>query len=236
MDLNRSKEINHFMELRNIVPWGRSFNEYKSIFSLSKNDLQKSIIGCGDGPAAFNTELTILGGNITSIDPTYTFTAQQIQQRIADVYDDIIEQMQINKDHYLWDTIPSIEALGHTRMTSMQQFLDDFEIGKTEGRYVDAALPNLPFTDQQFDLALCSHYLFLYSEQVNYQQHLASLKELIRVAREVRIYPLIPLNGQSSPHLEPIIKEFENINVKTTLKEVSYRFQKEATHMLVIEQ
>gem|GEM_PF-5512513 len=32
-----------------------------------------------------------------------------------------------------------------------------------QGRYRLAALPKLPFTDQEFDLCLCSHLLFLYS-------------------------------------------------------------------------
>jgi len=28
------------MELANIVPWGRSFQDYKEMFSLSENDLK----------------------------------------------------------------------------------------------------------------------------------------------------------------------------------------------------
>ena len=44
-------------ELKNIVPWGRSFTEYTEMFSLSKNDLTKSIIGFGDGPASFNSAM-----------------------------------------------------------------------------------------------------------------------------------------------------------------------------------
>ena len=48
--------------LEKIVPWGRSFDEYISMFSLSANDLKKKILGCGDGPASFNAELTKIGG------------------------------------------------------------------------------------------------------------------------------------------------------------------------------
>ena len=49
------------MELENIVPWGRSFNEYQAMFALSAADLQKSMLGCGDGPACFNAQLTKAG-------------------------------------------------------------------------------------------------------------------------------------------------------------------------------
>jgi hypothetical protein len=48
------------MELSKVVPWGRTFKEYKKMFSLSESDLKKTILGCGDGPACFNAELTKL--------------------------------------------------------------------------------------------------------------------------------------------------------------------------------
>jgi hypothetical protein len=48
----------------------------------------------------------------------------------------------------------------------MQVFLNDYEQGKAEGRYVDAELPTLPFADKTFDIALCSHLLFVYSVQL----------------------------------------------------------------------
>ncbi|MBU3917157.1 SAM-dependent methyltransferase, partial [bacterium] len=70
------------MELSEVVPWGRSLNEYKKMFSLSSDDLRKKILGCGDGPACFNAELSADGGNITSIDPIYQFSPDQIRLKI----------------------------------------------------------------------------------------------------------------------------------------------------------
>jgi hypothetical protein len=46
------------MELSKVVPWGGSLNEYRQVFSLSAEDLHKKILGCADGPASFNAELT----------------------------------------------------------------------------------------------------------------------------------------------------------------------------------
>lgn len=65
----------------------------------------------------------------------------------------------------------------------MNEFLADYEQGKRQQRYLHASLPHLPFKNNQFDLALCSHYLFLYSEHVNLQQHINSMIELILVVK-----------------------------------------------------
>ena len=43
--------------------------------------------------------------------------------------------------------------------------------GRADGRYVEAELPTLPFADRSFDLALCSHLLFLYSVQLGEEFH-----------------------------------------------------------------
>lgn len=44
--------------LDKVVPWGRSYEEYISMFDLSEADLQLRILGCGDGPAGFNSVLS----------------------------------------------------------------------------------------------------------------------------------------------------------------------------------
>lgn len=223
------------MDLKSIVPWGRSFEEYQKIFSLTDSDLQKNILGCGDGPASFNAELTARGGNIVSIDPVYQFDAASLKSRIAEVYDEIMPQMEANKDQYIWDSIPSVEMLGQTRMSAMKRFIDDYDKGKQSGRYINESLPRLSFSDEQFDLALCSHYLFLYSGHVSLDVHIASIKELCRVAREVRIYPLMALNGEISPHLKKVIHTLKEADYVSSLINVDYQFQRGATQMLVIK-
>ena len=69
------------MQLEQVVPLGRSLDEYQKMFKLSSEDLQQRILGLGDGPASFNTEGTNIGLNITSIDPIYQFTGAEIKQR-----------------------------------------------------------------------------------------------------------------------------------------------------------
>ncbi|WP_341325179.1 class I SAM-dependent methyltransferase [Methylotuvimicrobium sp. KM2] len=204
------------------------------MFSLSSDDLRKKILGCGDGPACFNAELSTNGGNVISIDPIYQFSAVQIQSRIEEVYPRIMDQVSRNKEDYVWANIRDVKELGEVRMEAMKTFLSDYENAQETGRYLNASLPTLPFENAEFDLALCSHYLFLYSDHVNQEQHVASMKELCLVAKEVRVYPLLSIsNNKMSPHLAPVMEALEEGGVNVSLVSVKYEFQKGATEMLV---
>lgn len=81
------------MELKDVVPWGRFLAEYQSMFSLTDSDFKKSILGCGDGPASFNAEMTAAGSHVVSADPVYAFSEFQIRSRIAEVYPTILKQL-----------------------------------------------------------------------------------------------------------------------------------------------
>lgn len=80
------------MKLEKVVPFGRSLDEYKMMFGLSSKDLQQHILGVADGPASFNAEGTARGYKITSIDPIYQFSGEEIKQRFDAVVDNIINQ------------------------------------------------------------------------------------------------------------------------------------------------
>jgi hypothetical protein len=204
------------------------------MFSLSEDDFNGKILGCGDGPACFNAQLSKNGGNVISVDPIYQFNTSEIRSRIDEVYPRIMEQMSKNQDDYVWKNIRNVEELGKVRLDAMKLFLADYEEGKKSGRYINASLPNLPFQNAEFDLALCSHYLFLYSEHVDQEQHLLSMKELCRVAKEVRVYPLLSIgNNAKSPHLEPVMSVLTETGISISLVPVEYEFQKGATEMLV---
>ena len=97
--------------LQEVVPWGRSFDEYRRMFGLTDIDLQSRILACADGPASFNAELTAAGGNVTSCDPLYHFSEKEIRQRIDDTSAEIIEQTRKNIDEFVWsDDLTDVDA------------------------------------------------------------------------------------------------------------------------------
>lgn len=224
------------MELDSVVPWGRSYEEYSKMFSLSKEDTHKSILGCGDGPSSFNSSLTKLGRNVISFDPIYQFTKEQIKHRIDQTYGIVISQMRSNKDGYLWNTIKSVEELGLVRMESMNIFLEDYDRGKVEGRYLNLELPNqLPFKDKQFELALASHFLLLYSDHLSYDFHIMSINEIMRVTEELRIFPVLKLDGVRSPYLVDLVNYYKAEGLSVKIEKVDYEFQIGGNEMLVIK-
>lgn len=221
--------------LEKIVPWGRSYDEYVSMFDLTEVELGQRILGCGDGPAAFNSDLTQRGGNIISVDPIYAFEDEQIRVRISETYETVMTQTRINHSNFIWKTIPSIEYLGNLRMSAMETFLADFETGKLEGRYLPGKLPSLPFESEKFDIALSSHFLFLYSAHLSAEFHLQALQEMLRVSREVRVFPLLALDGTLSPHLNFVSDRLASHDFNVEVQPVPYEFVRGGNQMLVIK-
>ena len=223
------------MELKNIVPWGRNMQEYMQIFNLGKDDIvSKKFLGCGDGPSSFNTEVDCEGGSVVSIDPLYRYSKSEIIVRIDEVKEEILKQVEDNRNSFVWKEIENIEALENVRVNAMLEFLMDYSEGKEEGRYIDASLPNLPFEDSIFDIALSSHLLFLYSKHLDLKFHIDSIAEMLRVAKEVRIFPIVTLENSRSPHVSEVIKYFKSLGFSASIVKSGYEFQKGANEMLVI--
>jgi len=134
------------------------------MFDLSEAELATTkILGVGDGPASFNAEMHQRGRHVVSCDPIYVFTGPQIRSRVEGTRDRMVEFTRQHHDTFTWRHIKSPEEMGAVRLAAMERFLADYESGMRDGRYVAAGLPKLPFADDAFDLALCSHLLFLYA-------------------------------------------------------------------------
>ena len=85
-----------------VVPWGRTFAEYRAMFDLSAADLCRRILGCGDGPASFNAELTALGGRVVSVDPLYAFPGKAIERRVEETFEVVMGEVRRNPDDFVW--------------------------------------------------------------------------------------------------------------------------------------
>ncbi len=217
---------------KDIVPWGRSFDEYLDMFDLSEEDLARDIVGVGDGPASFNVQMYHRGTPIISVDPIYRYSETELRQRIQETYEDVIAQARRNRDKFVWTKFASIDELAEVRMQAMDDFCRDFETGKQQGRYIDASLPNLPFPDRHFDLVLSAHFLFFYSANRDLEFHFNAVRELLRIGTEVRIFPIVDVNSNPSPFLSPVINELEKDRITCSVERVPYHFQKTGNEML----
>ena len=223
------------VKLEQVLPWGRSMWEYVHMFDLREEELAgKKILGVGDGPASFNAEMFERGRRMISVDPIYLFSGEQIRSRVRATHDRLVEFARQHHDTFTWRHLRSPEHMGEVRLATMERFLADYENAARDGRYVVAGLPGLPFADRAFDLALCSHLLFLYTEQLSLEFHVASVVEMARVAREVRIFPLLMLGNVRSTHLEAVRDQVSGRGFEVELRKVPYEFQKGGDEMMVV--
>jgi hypothetical protein len=179
--------------------------------------------------------MTGLGKHVVSCDPLYQFSAEEIRQKIDETYPRMIALNEANRDRFLWDNYGSPAQLGQMRMRAMRLFLTDYEEGRQQGRYIVGELPSLPYPSHGFDLALCSHFLFTYSEQFSAEFHILSVCEMARVATEVRVFPLLTaFTGELSPHLVPVLKSLRSRGYLAEVRQVDYEFQRGGNRMLSI--
>lgn len=205
------------------------------MFNLYGEDPEKKILGCGDGPASFNAEMADAGYAVVSVDPIYRFSGADIQARFNASSDALLSQVRASLDSWNWSYHKNPEALLANRQRTLVKFLADYETGKRDGRYQTAALPTLPFSEGQFDLALCSHLLFVYSDQLSEEFHVQSVRELCRVAKEVRVFPLLSLSQERSPHIAPVLAWVNESGWSGKIMRVNYEFQKGGNEMLQIQ-
>ncbi|MCE2475299.1 MAG: hypothetical protein J4F47_06925 [Alphaproteobacteria bacterium] len=117
---------------------------------------------------------------------------------LADAEQQIGPALTAERHRFVWDFCGDTSRLLTTRRQAAERFFTDYSRGGGSGWYVCGELPRLPFATSSFDLALCSHLLFLYSRELGLEFHLHTLLELARVAAEVRVFPMISLDG--TPH------------------------------------
>ena len=223
------------MNLEKVVPFGRSLDEYKKMFALTAEDLNRKIVGMGDGPASFNAEMSALGKTVVSVGPLYIFSAEELENQFYSAVDSIIAQVKETPENWVWSYHKSPKHLEENRVKVLRAFLADYANGKTNGRYVVGELPTLAFERNKFDLALCSHFLFLYSDQLSYDFHRDSVLETLRVASEVRIFPLLTLMLKVSPHVQPLIEKLKTEGFTVSVEKVAYELQRGGNEMLRIQ-
>lgn len=219
--------------LHEAVPWGRSLEEYDEIFAIRAIPHGARILDVAAGPASFAAEANAHGWRVTAADPLYGCSATAIFDRFDEARPSVMEQLSRNAKGYRWDRVGTLRDLETRRVETMRSFLKDFRSHGGE-RYVEASLPKLPFADAAYDVALCSHFLFLNEATQGRAFTLASVEEMLRVAREIRLFPLVRMDGRSSRFLPHVLAFLERQGYGATTEAVDWHFQIGATHRLVV--
>lgn len=215
------------------VGWVYSLADYRQMFDLSEHDLAQSILDFPGGISSFNAEMHAFEHKVVSGDDIYDYSPSQMQIHSENI-------LQANKSH-LRDHLEVlinqdenyVEAIFAAWEQSKTMFVQDYELGKLNSRYLPMWLPKLPFKERQFNLALCSDLLF-HGHAKNGHTPLELIKELCRVALEVRVFPLLSDKGKISDELGPVMMELHQHNFGVEVRQVPYEQQRGGNAMLRI--
>jgi hypothetical protein len=224
------------LELPTVSFFGRTLTEYGQFFALDVDKLRYAdVLDVAAGPSSFVAEARLRKVDAVAVDPFYGAPAGDLSAQIERDYAHMIAQMKTRSRLFRLKAFPSLEAAETDRRLAAQRFLADYEAHYVHGRYVSGALPRLPFFDRTFDLVLCAHLLFVYAARFDYDWHLAACRELVRVsAGEVRIHPLVGLDGRPYPKLSTLRRELRESGIESEVIAVNYEFFTGANSMLVL--
>lgn len=211
----------------------RSAAEYRAMFGLTTaEEAAASVLDCCAGGSGFAAETA---ARVIAVDPAYALSQRDLAERVRAALHDGDQIIGAHAKYFDWSWYGEPARRADLRTAAARHFLDDFR--EYPGRYLAAALPNLPFAAGSFDLVLCSHLLFTWSDVLDAEWHGKALAELIRVARyEARVYPLVVQGtGQPVAFLDDLRAGLRAAGYRSRIQRVPYRFQKNADRMLVIE-
>ena len=132
------------------------------------------------------------------------------------------------------------ESYASEKRKALDELLNDFALHgpsgtECDGRYVNAALPTLPFADHSFDVVLSAHFLFTYAavedggmmatREFDLDFHLRAMTELARVAREVRLYPCYgvdPAHPMRHPYADPVLHHLQSMGMNARYERSTY--------------
>lgn len=222
------------LDLSRIIFIGRTYEEYMAMFGLTEGELQgRTILDCPGGACAFTARANALGAQAVSADIAYGYPAGSLEEKGREDIGHAMEQMEKARAGFKWDYFSSVKELREHRERALQECIADMK--HHSDRYVEAVLPVLPFENERFDLTLSAHFLFMYGDRLDYDFHLKSLRELLRVTRkELRIYPLVDLSGNRYGQIDELLAEIAGDGCTAEEVQVPYEFQKGTGRMLRI--
>jgi SAM-dependent methyltransferase len=217
-----------------VLVTSRSYDEYLAMFALQPGGLSGlRVLDCSAGASSFVTNARRAGCVAVAVDPAYALAKDALAQTAGADNSSGAGIAVANADRFTWSWYGGREQRDRMRARALAEFVLDVAVAG--GRYVAAALPQLPFRDLSFDLALCSHLLFTWADQLGRGWHLAALRELSRVAREVRVFPtLVQGRGDLVPFWPELMADLAATGIRAETRRVDYEFQVGGNQMLVL--
>ncbi|WP_276260818.1 class I SAM-dependent methyltransferase [Haloglomus litoreum] len=210
---------------------GRTFEEYAAMFDLDVDRLAGDrVLDCPSGVGSFVTTARDRGLSAIGADILYDHPRGAIAETAREDCEATVDQLRGSRDLFTWDWYGDLDSRAEHLRRAHRTFLADYP----DGPYLAAGLPDLPFPDDSFDLALSANLLFLYDDRLDGAFHAAALRELARVAGEVRVFPLASLDTERSKLVEPTIERLRADGIAVETRTVPYEFQPGATEMLVV--
>lgn len=218
--------------MRKLVLWGHNVDEYREMFDLSQEDMNARILEYGCGPSAVNAQQFHEAHEAVSCDPLFVLDKDTLYSKVVMIFAQMADEVREEAHQFDFSRSGGLDQLIEQRKKGMSEFFADYEQGKAEGRYFGAADYHLPYPDFSFDFALSAHYLFADLDEQSVAFHLNVIRELARVAKEVRIFPLIDRNGQTSETLGPVLLQLQQEGYGVEVREVDFHLHQSENAML----
>jgi SAM-dependent methyltransferase len=212
---------------------GRSWDEYLKMFYLKKEELKnRSFLDCAAGASSFSAYLANQGGRVLAVDRLYDQDPLVLRSLCQEHLEALVKSLEPIKKEFEWTYFQNLDHLRKHRSNSCQEFYQDYS--QNRNRYIQGDLTRLPFGDNEFDIILSSHLLFIYDHRLDFEFHLRVLEEMFRVAnQEVRVYPLVKHQKRKSEFLKPVWDRLSQV-AELEMVKVDYQFRRGGDQMLVI--
>lgn len=201
--------------LRKLVITPRPLSAYRDMFLLTDDDLVAGpILDCPGGASPFALQVRQRGGTVVSVDPHYRQSRAELAAEITGDLQQVAEWTKANPGNFDWSYMGSPKTHAQMFEVAAELFLTDYS---PDGRrYFAAELPELPFADGSFRLTLSSHLLFCYADYLDYDQHLAAIRELMRVTtHQLRLFPLVDREGRDYQRMAELRAELAGAGIDT---------------------
>lgn len=218
--------------MRRLVLWGHHLEEYRDMFQLSESDLTMRFLEYSSGPSAVNFELQNIASECISCDPWFHLDVISLRNEINQNFEARLHQFQSQPQVFDLSRYGTLDKLIAYRREGIATFLADYDQGRLEKRYLPVRDNTLPFSHSSFDFALIANCLFSDLEYQTIDYHVQIIQELARVAKDVRIFPLVDAGGIPSPMLGPVLLKLQQANYGVEVREVTYHLQPKGNAML----